>query len=449
MKKIFTILLLFITVTAFAQTAQWSFVSYLPAPNPPVNSITVPDANTIWVICDASGGAARVYKSTNGGVNWLLRNGGLPAVNGYAIFAFDTTTALIGNTNGSIFKTSNGGLNWTSVLTVAGSFSNGIHMFNANYGIYSGDPTGSGVPYQFRITTNGGNTWTLAPTAPIATSEWGVINAWDWTDSSHVWIGSANTVPNATNAKVYRTSTGFYGTWSNTVVTGTGGSTGCYYQAVGFVNPTNGMVGSSGGDLRKTTDGGVTFTSVTPPWTTGTVAVINMNALKDGSNAIRVTVAGDTTRMFRTTNLGTSWIREPLPMEATFGQVQHIQFLSANVGFAGLGAAGGIGGFIKYSIPTGITPINSNVPADFSLSQNYPNPFNPSTTIKFALPKSGNVTLKVYNTIGKEVETLISEEMGAGVYEVTFDASKLNSGMYFYRLNTNGFSETKRMMLVK
>ena len=83
------------------------------------------------------------------------------------------------------------------------------------------------------------------------------------------------------------------------------------------------------------------------------------------------------------------------------------------------------------------------------MSQNYPNPFNPSTTIKFALPKSGSVTLKVYNTIGKEVETLISEEMGAGVYEVTFDASKLNSGMYFYRLNSNGFSETKRMMLVK
>ncbi len=450
MKKIFTILLLLVTVSAFAQTAQWTFVSYLPAPNPPVNSITVPNANTVWVVCDASGGAARVYKSTNGGVNWLLRNGGLPAVNGYGIFAFDTTTAIVGNTNGSLYKTTNGGFNWTNVLTVTNSFSNGVHMFNANYGIYSGDPTGNGAPYQFRITTDGGNTWNLAPTAPIASNEFGVINAWDWTDSSHIWIGSANTIASAPNAKVYRTSTGYYGTWSNAVVTGTGGSTGCYYQAVGFINATSGMVGSSGGDLRKTTDGGVTFTNVTTtPWTAGSVAVINMNALKDGSNTIRVSVAGDTTRMFKTTNLGTTWVREPLPAEATVGQIQHVQFLSANVGFAGLGATGGIGGFIKYSIPTGITPINSNIPAEFSLSQNYPNPFNPSTMIKFSLPKSGNVTLKVYNTIGKEVETLINEDMSAGTYEVTFDASKLNSGMYFYRLNTNGFSETKRMMLVK
>lgn len=136
MKKIFTILLLLVTVSAFAQTAQWTFVSYLPAPNPPVNSITVPNANTVWVVCDASGGAARVYKSTNGGVNWLLRNGGLPAVNGYGIFAFDTTTAIVGNTNGSLYKTTNGGFNWTNVLTVTNSFSNGVHMFNANYGIY-------------------------------------------------------------------------------------------------------------------------------------------------------------------------------------------------------------------------------------------------------------------------------------------------------------------------
>ncbi len=449
MKKVFTILLMLITVSAIAQTGQWTFVSYLPAPNPPVNSISAPNSNTVWVVCDASGGAARVYKSTNGGLNWLLRNGGLPAVNGYAIFAFDTTTAFVGNTNGSIFKTTNGGNNWTSVLTVSGSFSNGIHMFNANYGIYSGDPTGSGVPYQFRITTDGGNTWVLSPTAPIATSEWGVINAWDFTDSSHVWIGSANTIASATTAKVFRTSTGYYGTWGNAVVTGTGGSSGCYYQAVGFVNNTNGMVGSSGGDLRKTTDGGVTFSAVTAPWTAGTVAVINMNALKDGSNIIRVTVAGDTTRMFRTTNLGTTWIRETLPLEATIGQVQHIQFLNANLGFAGLGASGGIGGFIKYAPSTGINPVNGNVPADFSLAQNYPNPFNPSTTIKFALPKSGSVMLKVYNALGKEVETLVNEVMGAGMYEVTFDASKLNSGMYFYRLSTNGFSETKRMMLVK
>lgn len=97
---------------------------------------------------------------------------------------------------------------------------------------------------------------------------------------------------------------------------------------------------------------------------------------------------------------------------------------------------------------TNVTPI-STVATDFSLSQNYPNPFNPSTTIKFALPKSGNVTLKIYNSIGKEVETLVNENMGAGSYEVSYDASQLNSGMYFYRISANGFTDTKKMMLVK
>jgi photosystem II stability/assembly factor-like uncharacterized protein len=449
MKKIFTILLMLVAVAGFAQTGTWSFVSYLPAPNPPVNSMYAANASTIWVACDASGGAARVYLSTNGGVSWTLRNGGLPSQNSYGIFAFDANTAFVGNTLGSLYKTTNGGLNWTNVLTVAGSFTNGVYMFNTNYGVYQGDPTGSGQKYQFRITTDGGNTWNLSPTAPTAGSEFGVINAWDWTDSSHIWIGSANTVASSTNAKVYRTTTGTYGTWSNTVVSGTGGTSGCYYQAVGFINATSGMVGSSGGDLRKTTDGGVTFTTVTPPSGLTTFAVINMNALKDASNIIRMTIQGDTSRVFRTSNLGTTWIREALPLEATLGQVQHLQFLSATVGFAGLGSSGGIGGFIKYAVPSGINPVSGTVPESFSLSQNYPNPFNPSTTIKFALPKSGNVTLKVYNALGKEVETLVNEVMGAGNYEVSYDASKLNSGIYFYRISANGFTDTKRMMLVK
>lgn len=449
MKKIFTTLLMLIAITGFSQTGQWSFVSYLPAPNPPVNSIYAASASVIWVACDASGGAARVYLSTNGGLNWTLRNGGLPSQNGYGIFAFDANTAFVGNTLGSLYKTTNGGLNWTNVLTVSGSFTNGIYMFNTNYGVYQGDPTGSGQPYQFRITTNGGNNWNLTPTAPTAGSEFGVINAWDWTDSSHIWIGSANTVASSTNAKVYRTSTGTFGPWSNTVVNGTGGTSGCYFQAVGFINATSGLVGSSGGDIRKTTDGGVTFTTVTPPSGLGSFAVINMNALKDGSGIIRMAIQGDTTRVFRTSNLGTSWIRETLPLEATLGQVQHLQFLSATVGFAGLGSSGGIGGFIKYALPSGIVGNNGVVPESFSLSQNYPNPFNPSTTIKFALPKSGNVTLKIYNSIGKEVETIVNEVMGAGTYEVSYDASKLNSGIYFYRISANGFTDTKKMMLVK
>ncbi|MCI0472523.1 MAG: T9SS type A sorting domain-containing protein [Ignavibacteria bacterium] len=443
MKKLFTLIFVFMASMSFA---QWTFVSVLPAPNPPINSISAPTASVIWVCGDASGGAARVYLSTNGGTSWTLRNGGLPAVNSYGMFAFDANTAFVGNTNGSLYKTTNGGVNWTNVLTVAGSFTNGVHMFNTNYGIYFGDPTGSGQPYQFRITTNGGNNWNLSPSAPIASSEWGVINAWDATDSSHVWGGSANTIPNATNAKVYRTSTGFYGTWSFATVPGTGGSTGCYYQAVAFVDNLNGMVGSSGGDIKKTTDGGASWTTVPPPSGIGLFAVISMNSVKSAST-IRMATIGDSSQIFRTTNLGTTWVKEYCPLQAALGQIQHIQFLSPTLGYAALG--GTLGGLIRYGNPSGISNEGGNVPESFSLSQNYPNPFNPTTTIKFAIPKSGNVTLAVYNSLGKEVETLVNEFMNAGTYEVSYDASKLTSGIYFYKIITNGFAETKRMMLVK
>lgn len=88
-------------------------------------------------------------------------------------------------------------------------------------------------------------------------------------------------------------------------------------------------------------------------------------------------------------------------------------------------------------------------PKDFSLSQNYPNPFNPSTTINFDMPKDGFVSLKVYNTSGKEVATLVNETRSAGYHSVSFNASSLSSGVYYYRLESNGISKTMKMALIK
>ncbi|MHB8581567.1 MAG: discoidin domain-containing protein [Ignavibacteriaceae bacterium] len=91
----------------------------------------------------------------------------------------------------------------------------------------------------------------------------------------------------------------------------------------------------------------------------------------------------------------------------------------------------------------------SNLPNQYILSQNYPNPFNPSTQIKYSIPKSGIVTLKVYNMLGQEVATLINKEQKSGDYTVNFDASKLASGVYLYRIEANGFTLTKKMTLLK
>jgi len=92
---------------------------------------------------------------------------------------------------------------------------------------------------------------------------------------------------------------------------------------------------------------------------------------------------------------------------------------------------------------------DNNSVSNYKLSQNYPNPFNPATRINFALPKSGFVTLKVYNLIGQEVASLVNEEKNVGTYSVDFNASNLTSGIYFYKVSVNGFSEVKKMMLIK
>lgn len=98
---------------------------------------------------------------------------------------------------------------------------------------------------------------------------------------------------------------------------------------------------------------------------------------------------------------------------------------------------------------TTVRRTNDIAPNKFTLDQNYPNPFNPSTTINFAIASRTNVTLKVYDLMGKEVATLVNGELTAGSYKATFDAQKLSSGMYFYTLTAGSFNVTKKMLLLK
>lgn len=102
-----------------------------------------------------------------------------------------------------------------------------------------------------------------------------------------------------------------------------------------------------------------------------------------------------------------------------------------------------------WRAPSTSVEVVNTTPEAYSLAQNYPNPFNPSTTIEFSLPKQSNVTLKVYNMLGQEVATLVSETLGAGRYTSKFDGSKVASGAYVYRLTADNFIMTSKMMLIK
>ena len=92
---------------------------------------------------------------------------------------------------------------------------------------------------------------------------------------------------------------------------------------------------------------------------------------------------------------------------------------------------------------------NENHPLSFKLEQNYPNPFNPTTTINYEIPNTCLVNIKIYNLLGREIETLINEERTPGKYKIEFNGHNLASGIYFYRITSNSYTKTRKMLLIK
>ena len=104
---------------------------------------------------------------------------------------------------------------------------------------------------------------------------------------------------------------------------------------------------------------------------------------------------------------------------------------------------------IKYSQTVGIQQISNEIPREFQLSQNYPNPFNPATTIKFQIPVSDNVKITVFDILGRKIEVLTNGFFNAGFYSIDFKAEKITSGIYYYKIETGNYTDTKKMMLIK
>jgi hypothetical protein len=105
----------------------------------------------------------------------------------------------------------------------------------------------------------------------------------------------------------------------------------------------------------------------------------------------------------------------------------------------------------SFTIGAAVTGISSpqNTVTTYALYQNYPNPFNPATVISYQVPKSSPVALIVFDILGREVRTLVNQEQPAGRYTITFDASNLASGVYFYRMQAAGFVQTRRLLLLR
>ncbi len=378
--------------------------------------ISSPDINNVW----ACGAGGKVIRTTNGGT-WAAASGNLAASDLYAIWAFDANTALVTNSPSAtnVFRTTNGGTNWTQVFTQAGGFINAFYFKDANNGIMQGDAAGG--RWSLWRTTNGGVNWDSTG-MNIPSTEAG------WTGSLQgvgdvVWFGT-----NAT--KVYK-STNFGTTWTSSPTTGEVNG-----YSIWFNDANNGFVG--GTTMQKTTNGGTNWAAHTVPGT-GTIQALT------GWKTTNTYFMGRANIVYSTTNNGTNWNT----VFTAAGTSQIWNFTVSRTGSPYVYGCRANGTIVKYGGAfTGVTPVTT-VADNYSLSQNYPNPFNPTTNIKFAIPTSGLVSLKVYNMLGKEVATLVSSNLSAGTYSYDFNASNLASGVYFYKLETANFSEVKKMSLIK
>jgi photosystem II stability/assembly factor-like uncharacterized protein len=384
-------------------------------------SVSAVNDDVAW-ICGAAG---KVLRTTNKGVTWTNVSGTIPATLAlYNIFGWDANTCVVtgvSGTNTSIYQTSNGGTTWTAANTHAG-FGDDMFMTDANTAYFIGDPAGGN--WDLLKSTNAGLNWATWATLPT-TNTAGTYNNAFWQQGNQVWF------PNVGLSQMYYSSN-MGANWVTQTITLSELTATC------FNSPTRGLAGGSSTSpgMIQTTDGGTTWTALTSPFTTSITGISGASTTW--------WVSTQNTIISKSTNDGTSFATD---YTAPAGNWYH---MTKSRSGATLWAVRSNGGISRYGQPiSGVTPISIETPVNYSLSQNYPNPFNPTTKINFALPKSGLVTLKIYDVAGKEVATLVNEVKNVGTYSVDFNASTLSSGIYFYKVSVNGFNEVKKMMLIK
>lgn len=482
-------------------------------------------ATVVW----GCGNAGKVYRTTDGGTTWT-NTVTLATATNYAVEALDANTAWVTGTVGgsadvSIWKTTDAGATWVSQYNNPTGFGDGIKFFNANDGVYYGDPDPyPSTNWELLTTSNGGTTWNRVPRANFpgadsANGEYGAASSMAIAGNS-VWFSAYSGAAGTPN-RIYR-STNKGLNWTVTPITNTSGTSGSNYVA--FESEQRGVMVSLDGTTARTTDGGATW--VTAPVTgavmrfvtniKGTsryVAVGNTGAswisYDGGATWSTLTAAANTNTLYcigefngtvwAVGNSGTilKWGGLPLPVEFTAlsssvsGNTVKIEWTTAteknNRGFeverkhtegqfitrgfiSGAGTSTEVknytfndedvtaGKYIyrikqmdfdgQYAYSDEIE-VDVTTPEKYELTQNYPNPFNPSTTISYSVKFDGFVSLKVYDYTGREVASLVNQEVKAGTYNVQFNALGLSSGVYFYTLATDGFKETKKLTLLK
>jgi hypothetical protein len=441
---------LFVLALVLAFTANiYSQWSYCPGSVQMTGLGTYPtlyvvNANTCWVVCGV-GGSPRAFKTTNGGANFVNASGNLTGPELYAVCGLSDQIAFAGDGGGNggtggnarLLGTTNGGTTWTTILTTGGTagFFNGIvrSHTNPNFLFAQSDaPTGSN-PF-IAVSSNAGANWSTS-TPTTGGGGIGAVSGLYCVDAQFYGFGMS-----ATSRYTYTINGGSSWTFQNLSVTGTF-TPGAAYNT----NKMNGIFASSTSlpNIGRVTGGpGSSMSTVnTGAGPTGLCVmryVPNSNicflSAASGTNGIKISLDNGATWTQMTTAGLTGWNDISVTVDG-----------SNIVAYA----VAGDGSVIKLVTPVGINPINNEIPSKFILEQNYPNPFNPSTVVKYSVPKDAYVTLKVFNSVGQEVKTIVSENQAAGNYQQIIDLDGFSSGVYFYSIVAGDFKDTKKMILVK
>ncbi|MGE5412105.1 MAG: T9SS type A sorting domain-containing protein, partial [Clostridiales bacterium] len=197
--------------------------------------------------------------------------------------------------------------------------------------------------------------------------------------------------------------------------------------------------------IIKTTNGGESWFSISKPLIGGYEAIYFQNET-DGWIGGFDQLLGKSV-IIKTTDGGNTWYDQNCPLNA---EVTNFYFLNSSTAWAvGDGIAKTSNGGGPVSVEENNNGNNEVIPSSMGLLQNYPNPFNPSTVIQYRISKSGPVSLKIYDLLGRLVTTLVHQYQPEGEYTVRWSADTLPSGIYFYQLRSGSHSETKKMLLLR
>ncbi len=385
-------------------------------------SVTFVDEQNGWAVGDSS----IILKTTNGGEDWIQQPSPVSA-NFFDISFIDSDNGWIVGDYKTILRTQDGGVNWIVQSGNDPSYNYyGVSFTNLNDGIVVGY-YGLFEPIIIK-TTDGGSDW-VEQSQGASGGLSGLCFADEYVGTA---VGQLGTI--------LRTSDGG-ATWI-----AQSSNNPSFLFGVDFMNSNVGFVTGETGTILKTTDGGENWISQT----SNVIDILTNVSFIDSDNAI---VVGGNGIILKTIDGGLTWLQQS---SGTNNWLQAVHFIDGNTGWAvGEGNTilkttdGGINWFQQSIGTTNTEEEKNNMPAQFVLEQNYPNPFNPTTSIRYQVSGSSNVSLEVYDVLGKEVTTLVNEEKPTGTYKVSFNASELSSGIYFYKLQAGSLVETKKMILMK